>query len=320
MRNRILPFLAISALIIAMIGLFAAKNPDETTTERPTVAATIFPIADITRNIAGDDVDVVLLLPPGASPHTFEPSPSTLRAIVAAQAVYAIGHGLDSWAGPLANDNGTPVVLMDNGIALRRFDHDAIHEDEGEHEEHEGEEDHDHADTHDHAGIDPHYWLDMRNAETIAATIAADLSARFPDHADAFAERLKAYALRLQEADAEIRGILADARGTPMVTLHDAWYYFGDAYGLDIVGTFVPAPGREPTPRYLADLGRAVKEHGITTLYTEPQISTSTLQPFIEDNGLAVATLQAEGDITDDNGSYIDLMRDNARIIAAHQH
>lgn len=310
MQNRITAFIVASLALITALIFVASRRPNavpSTAGPTPTVAATIFPVADIARNVAGEDVHVALLLPPGASPHTFEPSPSTLRTVTDASAVYAVGHGLDGWIGRLAEDSGTDVVTVDSGIALRRFNPEKMHSAEGN-------------DVHDAAdgAVDPHYWLDVRNAKRMARTIAADLASRFPERSDAFARRLSAYELRLEGTDASIRAMLAGASETPMVTLHDAWYYFGDAYGLDIAGTFEPAPGREPTPQYLAALGRAVAESGARVLYTEPQMPTSTLEPFLKDHGLTVAVLDPLGG-SDDHASYIDLMLANAATVLGGQ-
>jgi ABC-type Zn2+ transport system substrate-binding protein/surface adhesin len=102
--------------------------------------------------VAGPVADVILILPPGASPQTFEPTPSAVRGLSGARTLFVIGHGLDDWAARLARGAGVPrLVRVDAGLALRR---------EGGHEG---------------GPVDPHYWLSIRNGEVIARTVAAEL-------------------------------------------------------------------------------------------------------------------------------------------------
>src|SRR5512144_821726 len=85
------------------------------------VAATIFPLYDLVRQVAGPAVEVVLLVPPGASPHTFTVKPGVVRALTGCAAVFTIGHGLDDWATRLAQEAGVKrTIVTDAGIALRR--------------------------------------------------------------------------------------------------------------------------------------------------------------------------------------------------------
>ena len=84
------------------------------------VAATIFPLYDLIRQVAGPDLDVTLLVPPGASPHMATFTPSTIRALTGSAAIFIIGHGLDDWVARLASDAGmTHTIRVDKGIALQ---------------------------------------------------------------------------------------------------------------------------------------------------------------------------------------------------------
>lgn len=254
---------------------------------RPAVAVTIFPLADIVRNVAGDGIRVELILPPGASPHTFEPTPSVVQRVAGVSVVYAIGHGLDDWALPLREEARAGYVGVDKGIELRA----SVDDEEGP--------------------MDPHYWLDVRNAILIARTVRDDLSIRFPGQAATFRQNEEAYVARLEALDAEIREALRGIDNPNIVTLHDAWYYFVDAYGLTITGTYEPSAGREPTPTYLAELSEGIAAAGTRVLFTEPGISTESIAGFVADNGLIVRQLDPEGGGIAGRESYIELMRYN---------
>lgn len=307
MKKLLIPVALLAAIVVAAL-FFSAPAVE---TPAAPVATTIFPVYDITRNIADGATSVELIVPPGASTHTFDPSPSTLRNLRNVEVVYAIGHGADDWIDEIINSVDAQKVVVDHDIDIRDAEHDEHEEEEGEHED-EGEEEH------EHGPEDPHYWLSIPNAKVIAATIADDLSQRFPEDADVFATNLERYLQELDQADGEIRSQLADVSNPQLITLHDAWYYFAQEYGLEIVGTFEPTAGREPTPQYLVELQEAIEASGSRTLYSEPQLSTAGLSGFARDNNLTIAELDPIGG-TEGRGSYIALMKYNAQTIFQNQ-
>lgn len=277
-----------------------------------TVAATIFPIYDIARNVSAGVVEVELILPVNAEPHTYEPTPDAMRAIASAKVVYAIGHNLDGWAQKLTDANGIPTVTVDKNIALLRGGHHhheeegAGHDEAAQHEE-EPEE-----------GYDPHYWLSTVNAKIIASNIADDLSVRFPEQADVIAANLNRYNATLDSADREVRRVLAPVTDRRLATFHGAFGYFARDYDLTVAAVFEPYPGQEPTPRYLADLSIELKEHKLKTIYHEPAFNAATIRSFADENGLTLGVLDALGGI-DNRSTLVDLLIFNATSIAEHQ-
>lgn len=301
--KRIAFVLAFSGLVVA--ALLAAVPRPEPADDRDAVAVTTHQLADIARSVAGPSIAVATILPPGANSHTFEPTPATLASLARAKAVYAIGHGFDAWTGTLLADMPIPLVVVDKGITLRSS---ATHIGDPAAEEEEEE---------DVGPIDPHYWLDAKNAAVIAATIADDLAVRFPDRRAEIATNLEATRARLLAADAEVRRILAGLERRDIVTLHDAWYYFAEAYGLRVIGSFEPSAAREPSPQYLALLSRAVKDAGVAVIYKEPAIPVTGLEAFAADAGLRIVELDTlEGSSTD---PYDVVMIRNAKIIEENQ-
>ena len=323
------------AIVVIAIALLSSQTSSPTAEDK--VAATIFPLYDITQNIAGETVDVELVLPAGTSPHTFDPTPSTLRDLQGTVAIYAIGHELDGWTDTLTDSVGAETVVVDAGIEIRESAHADEHEDEhdedpdedhhdeeehdDDHDDHEDEEEHEDEDDHDghaHGATDPHYFLSISNANTIAQTIADDLSQRFPEHAETFNANLEDYLAELGLAQNEIIATLDGVENNNLITLHDAWYYFAEEYDLNVVGTFEPSPGREPTPQYLIELTEAVESARVNTIYSEPQLATDSIDAFVSDNGLTIAELDPIGGV-EGRMSYIDLMKYNAEVIAQNQ-
>lgn len=278
---------------LAALLLAAAAPVVEAGSERVKVAATIFPLYDIVRQLGGAAAEVVLVLPPGASPHTFEPTPSTVRALDGAKVLFVVGHGLDDWAARLARGAGVARVLpVDAGIALRRAP-DATH-----------------------GRTDPHYWLSAPNAKAIARTVAAELSQLAPARRAEIASVLAAYLARLDAADAEVRRVLADLPSRRIATFHDAFGYFAEAYGLEVVATFEPYPGLEPSPRFVVEFQKKIRGAGVHVVFTEPQLSLDALRPIARDLGVTLAVLDPLGGPAG-REDYIALLLFDARSVAS---
>ncbi|MDD2785477.1 MAG: metal ABC transporter substrate-binding protein [Patescibacteria group bacterium] len=259
------------------------------------IAASINPIADMAAQIGGQFVKVDVILPPGASPHTFEPTPQQIRNMQGVALVFAIGHGLDDWIQPIVdNASGATVLAVDKDIKMRELPLNQRDEDEPD------------------QTVDPHYWLTPANAKTISQNITDALSQADPAHKDAYASNLASYQKQLDDLDAYIKNKLSGITSREMITHHNAWGYFADAYGLQIVGTFEISPGREPTPQQIADLHSKAKEFNVKTIFSEPQLSDASLRPFVQDLSLNVKILDPVGT----NMGYIDMMRYNADTIS----
>lgn len=312
---------------LAIAGGFLLTRSTATPVDSDTVVvgATIYPLYDIVRNVGGEDVTVELLLEPGTSPHTFDPSPSTIRDIQNAEVIFAIGQSLDEWVYDLAAQaNNIPVVEVDKGIDVletagrnNKHGHDQDAEHSGEHDDEHWEDhddDQDDEDEHSHGPADPHYWLNPENAKVIALTLAKDLGERFPENADAFMDRAEAYIQELEEKQTEWKTAFEEIEGASFVTLHDAFYYLAEFGNINLVGTFEPFPGREPTPQYLAELQKEIEEEGVQALFSEPQLSIDGIRSFASDNNIEIGILDPLGGI-EGRDSYIELIDYNVHTV-----
>lgn len=324
-------------ILLALVGFITSKKSDtaiDQGIQGNKVAATIFPLYDITQKIAGDEFEVVLVVPSGASPHTFDPQPSLIKELQGAQAVFAIGHTLDNWSSVIAESIDAPVVTVDNDLHLRATveEHEEHTEEDihGEHinshnedyldDNHDGHEvDHtdDEHEGHDHGPIDPHYWLSLRNAEQIAVNIAEELSELDPKNSNIYSDRAKAYLTELEALEMELKDNIGMIPNKNIMAFHGAWYYFAEEFNLNIIGTFQSSAGKEPTPQYLEELQHAVEDHNVSTLFIEPQLSQESIQSFANDHNLSIATIDPLGGVEGRN-SYIELMRYNVeQVISA---
>lgn len=270
-----------------------------------TIATTIFPVADIAQNVGGDRVEVIQLLPSGASPHAFDLSPRQAAELKRAQVLFVIGHGLDDWARDFAVVNEIPIVPVDRDINLIVTDH---HDGDEELEE---EED----DDHEHGPVEPHYWLSVPNAMLISRTIKDVLSEQSPQYAAEFEANHNAYASTLAKTDLELRQLLDSTPHKEIAVFHAAWDYFARNYGLIILAEFEEYPGQEPTPEYVANFQAKIQLAGVKRLYYEPQFSVDQIRPIANDLGVELIMLDPLGGVAGRN-SYIEMMTFNSNQIA----
>jgi zinc transport system substrate-binding protein len=290
-------FLLIFLVIVVFLGLKFIKFPKNLNTNQDKVSVTIFPIFDIVRNVAGDEVEVVLILPPGASPHTFDPTPQEIKEMVGSQAVFAVGHGLDSWVSKISESAGVEkTIIVDKNINLTTFELD--------------DEDGSHVSGELLTNFNPHYWLSVKNANQIAGQVRDELVLLFPDKQVEITSNYKKYIARLNLLDSQITEELSELDSLDIATFHNAWWYFAKDYDINIVATFEEFPGEAPTAVYLKNFQEDIRESETKVIFAEPQFSTSPLEPIANDLGVSISTLDPIGGVNQ-RATYEDLMRYN---------
>lgn len=279
------------------------------------VAATIFPLYDLVRQVAGETADVVLLVPPGVSPHTVAFKPGMIRELAGSAALFAIGYGLDDWAVRLAADAGVDKVVQSHGGQALPT------EVQSEHHAHTSAERHQETLSHGGRGspgaaVDPHYWLSIPNAMHMVRVIAAALERLDPDGKSGYTQRAEAMLQAMRTADRDIRGQLAHLPRREIALFHAAFAYFAAAYDLHIVTTFEPTPGREPGPRHVREFLRHVRDRQLRILFIEAQLDATSLQALARDIGVGLTLLDPLGGSAG-REHYLAMMRFNAAQIAA---
>ena len=358
-----------SVAAIALVALLALGNV------HAQILVSIEPYRELAERLAPDQ-DVTVLLPPGASPHGYDPSPRDVARIADAGWIVMNGGGVDDFITDLmeaAGSNAHTFVAVDalgesellasqgddahehgeedhdhgaeeeHAHGEEDHDHGAEedhgHEDDahehgeedhghGAEEEHaHGEEDHDHVDAthdhddeahdhdHDHTGPNAHVWLDPTRMITITHALADALAAEDPTRADAIQQRADAYVRELEVLDAEIAELLAPYEGAAFIPFHDAWPYFAERYGLQLVMEIEPFPGREPTARQLAAAIAIIEEYGATAIFSEVQLPDRPAQVLADEAGVALGILDPLGG-SEARPTYHDLVRYNAQVIA----
>lgn len=273
------------------------------------VVVSIEPYREPLERLLGDAGTVDVLLPPGASPHAFDPTPRDVVRLTEADLIVVNG-GLDGWLLELNEALAAPRPVH---RVLDTLDLDAV--DHLDHDDDHSDEEHD-ADPHAHeGGVNPHVWLDPRLMDAAVAALAERLADLDAPRADAIRRAADAYRSELAQLDAEIATRLAPFAGAPFVPFHDGWPYFAERYALDLVAEIEPFPGREPSARALAETIDLLRRTRARAVFTEVQLGDRSARVLADEAGVAVGVLDPIGGVEGRDG-YLEMMAYNARVIA----
>ena len=275
--------------------------------ERVQVAATISVLQDLVEQVGGDRVEAFSIVPVGGSPETYGPSPRDAGRISESQVVFENGLGLDAWVEALVESAGNEeqtVVELSEGLEPIEGGEREEGEQGAEEPEEEGE----------HAEDNPHLWLDVTNAEHYVERIRDTLAEVDPEGAEEYEANAGEYLAELEELDGYIR---ERAEGIPkerrkLVTFHDAFPYFAEAYGFELVGVVVENPEAEPGSREVAEVVLAIEEEGVPVVFTEPQFNAGLANTVAQEAGVEVRELYTDTLVDDAAGdTYEAMMRTN---------
>lgn len=272
-RNLMRPSIRTIALLLVAGALLAACTAGAGTptasSGRIRVVTTTTVLADLVTQVGGDLVSVESLVPKGGEVHTFDPRPSDSTKLSEADLIVMNGLGLDDWLGRLASDAGATAEIVRLAEDLPGVTYLAK----------EGA-----------TGPNPHLWLNVAYARGYVERIAEALSRVAPADADAISAGATAYGRRLDTLDAWVRGRIAEipVANRAIVSFHDALPYFANAYGLEVVGTVVDAPGQDPGAGQIADLVNTIKDAGVKAVFGESQFSPELVTAIAEEAGAGV--------------------------------
>ncbi len=278
--------------------------------EKLKVVATTSIVADVVKNIGDEKIDLVRLMPLGADPHTFEPTPRDVAAVSDAHVVFANGAGLEAFLGPLLDSAGAKdrIVEVSRGIELFQFG-----EENGQERESEGE--------HGYERGDPHTWTDPTNALVWTDNIAHALRDLDPENVETYEANAKKYQAKLEELDAWVKEQVAQipAAERKIVTDHRLFAYFADQYDFIQVGAIIPAYSTvaEPSARELAQLEDAIKDLGVKAVFIGKTVNPNLGQRVAEDTGTQLVFLYT-GSLTEpgaEAGTYLEYIRYNVNTI-----
>jgi zinc/manganese transport system substrate-binding protein len=281
--------LALAGALIAVL-LVAGCGGSGSDSGKLTVVATSTQIGDFARQVGGDAVDVHQILAPNTDPHDYEPRPSDVTSTADAKLVFENGDNLDSWMDKVVSDSGSDAKVVDLGASVPV-------KLPGESSGPEASQ------------YDPHWWHDPRNAEAAVREIATQLSAADPASKATFEANARTYEVKLKALDAGISACMdrVPAADRKLVTDHDAFGYFANRYGIQVVGAVIPSQTTQaqPNAQDLSNLANLIRDQGVKAIFPESSLSPKLAETIASQTG-ATANHTLYGDTLGPDGSSGD--------------
>ena len=292
-----------AALTVGTLALASCASPGasgSTEPNGPSIVATTTQVGDFTRELVGGTAEVTQLLTSAQSAHSFDPSAAQLLALAEADALVVNGAGLESWLDDAVSASGFDGVLIDASTGIELYgtgDHvaddagTADDTDAADDAHHDAEGDDAHV-GHDHGDGNPHIWTDPELAERMVENIARGLQTVPGVEAAALTANEQAYLEQLDALDTwieeNVEAVPVDSR--LLVTNHDAFTYFVDAYDLTFVGSVIPSfdDNAEPSAAEIDDLVAKIRATGVQAVFSEASISPKAAETIAREAGVTV--------------------------------
>lgn len=295
-------------LVLALVGL---SLPTLARAGRLKVVTTIRPLYAFTVQVAGQAAEVENLLPPGVGPHNYAFRPSDAVRLHSADVLVVNGLGLETWLQGLLEAARRPgLIIIDTSAGIEPLPLGEVTTSR----EVRGGKAH-----HAEGRWDPHIWLDPLRAVRQVENIRDGLVSADPANATLYAANAKRAIGRLEALHTDLKAATARFERRELMTLHTAFQYFARRYGLTVVSVIEVAPGKEPTPKFLAHLHRLIDRHDLRVIYTEPQYRLRVADILARDAGVETADLDpgVTGPLGPD--AYEAVMRRNLSVLARYQ-
>lgn len=259
--------IVILVLLLLVPLLCGCISQNELPSGKINVATTIAPLGDFITAVGGDKVEVTVLVPPGAEPHTYEPTPSQMKDVAKADLYIMNGGGLEFWMDKVLQVNKEMLIVdSSRGVKL-------VNESGGE--------------------TDPHIWISLRNAAIQVNNICTGLIQADPANGDYYLKNRDDYLKTLKALDGEFNQTFAAKKGRIFIAYHPAWTYFARDYNLDQVP--ILENEKEPGPKYLGSIIDLARRNNITVIFVEPQYNPKSAEVIAQEIKAKVVALDPLG-------------------------
>jgi zinc transport system substrate-binding protein len=301
MKGKPLLFIAgvvfvLSLLLFVLLSKKAAFLPDPSSEKKLSIVTTLYPLYDFARNIGGNKVDVILLLPPGVEPHAFEPKPSDIVAINRADLFIYTGNFMERWVANVLegiSNNKLKVIDASSGVTILN----------------------------DKVGVpDPHIWLDFENVKIIVDNIASGLAEKDQENQNYYLANASLYKEAIDDLDKKYSLTLADCKSKEIIYGgHYAFGYLSRRYNIDYLPVIEGVePESEPTAGDIDKLVERIKRNGIKYIFYEELTSPKIAEIISKETKANLLLLNAVHNVSKEslsNASFISMMENNLRNI-----
>jgi manganese/iron transport system substrate-binding protein len=298
-------FFRLCLAMLMPLALFSCtqkdSNPNTTKGDKPRVVATSTIIADLAQNVAGDEIQLSGILKPGTDPHVYEPVPADSRVLEEADLILYNGYNLEPGLIKLMNASGGKARKIPVGETVK-----SLQLDKGKKE----------------VVPDPHVWGSAENAIAMTNAIRDALIDLSPEDRDKFTQKASQLNNELKQLhgwiNQQIQTIPENKR--KLVTTHDAFQYYGRAYGIAIAGTLIGISTEEqPSAQTVQRLVESIKKIGVRAIFAETTINPALIKTVAQEAGVELARNKLYSDSIgakgSDGDSYIKMMEANTRSI-----
>lgn len=291
--------LRLRSLLFALVGLSSLVPAAHAQRPKIKVVASFSIVADLVRQVGGEHVEIVSLVAPNADMHAFQPSPADSKQLAQAQLVVINGLGFEGWADRFVKASGYKGVAVFAARGIKAL-----------------------ADTTGHGRYDPHAWQEVANVKTYVANIRDALVKVAPDRKGAFDAAAARYLQTLDALEGEIRAAFADIpqSARKVITSHDAFTYYGDAYGVRFLAPQGVSGDSEPTARAVAQLIRQIKQERVKAIFVENISDKRLIDRIVKETGATMGGSLYSDALSEPSGpaaTYVEMIRHNTRLIAA---
>ncbi|HEV7179851.1 MAG TPA: metal ABC transporter substrate-binding protein [Candidatus Baltobacteraceae bacterium] len=256
-----LPVVRGCALALVVLLSACSGTPGGQSSGRISIVTSISTFNSFAQAVGGSRVDVTSLVPVGASPETYEPTPQNVATLARAQILVENGAGLESWLDRTVKNAGSKslrIVVCTNGLPVKNDN--------------------------------PHLWMDPQYAKTYVRAIRDGLIMTDPAHADEYRKNAARYSAKLDTLTKTIARRIGriPAQRRYMIVFHNAWQYYNDRFGITTLGFVERNPGQDPNPQQLGTLIDLAKAHHLRAVFSEPEYSPKLAQQIAHEAGITI--------------------------------
>lgn len=267
--------LIVSAVLIFFSNYNNTLNYNNTTkTSELVIIASVLPQKEFIEKVGGDKVQVIIMVPPGADPHTYEPQAKQMEQISNAKMYVQVGSGIDferTWMDKIRSLNQEMLIINDSkGITfIPSMEPDVENSSSTEITE-----------------SDPHVWVSPRNAQLMVENIYQGLVKIDPKNKEYYLINKENYLKELRQLDKNITAELSNKTGTKILVYHPSWGYFCQDYGLSQIA--IEKEGKDPTPKEMMNIVNISKKENITAIFVSPHYNTRSSEVIASEIGAKV--------------------------------
>jgi zinc/manganese transport system substrate-binding protein len=301
--------------LLAVTAAIAFSSPAVAQQAKLPVVASFSILGDIVQNLGGDRIVLTTLVKPGSDAHVYSPTPADARSVAEARLVITNGLKFDGWMKRLAQSSASKAEIIEaakgvKGRAEKAEAHGHSH-DTAKKDKH----------GHDHAGLDPHAWQSVTNVKLYVATIRDALIAADPAGKAEYEANALRYSGELDALETEIKSVVAKipAERRKIITSHDAFGYFQDAYGIRFIAPRGVSTEAEASAKDVARIIQQIKREKISAVFIENISDQRLMQQIAKDSGATIGGVLFSDSLSVADGpapSYIRMMRHNIRVIS----